>query len=63
MNLRLAEVPEDPAFFLSQRRLERTRSVDRLGNFEWKDVNPGTYIVQVYGGGGQTGRAIFSSNR
>ncbi len=28
-------------------------SVDRLGNFEWKDVNPGAYVVQVYGGEGQ----------
>ena len=27
--------------------------VDRLGNFEWKNVNPGNYIVQVYGGDGQ----------
>ena len=27
--------------------------VDRLGNFEWKNVNPGNYIVQVYGGDAQ----------
>ena len=27
--------------------------VDRFGNFEWKNVNPGNYIVQVYGGDGQ----------
>ena len=25
----------------------------RLGNFVWKNVNPGDYIVQVYGGNGQ----------
>ena len=28
-------------------------SVDRRGNFEWKAVNPGNYIVQIYGGDGQ----------
>jgi len=53
VNLRLAELPEDPAFFMSQDFFGTNASVDRLGNFEWKDVNPGTYIVQVYGGGGQ----------
>ena len=31
--------------------------MDRLGNMEWKDVNPGNYIVQVYGGDGQ--RSFF----
>ena len=27
--------------------------VDRQGNFSWKNVNPGTYVVQIYGGNGQ----------
>jgi len=53
VNLRLAELPEDPGFFMSQDFFGTNASVDRLGNFESKDVNPGTYIVQVYGGGGQ----------
>jgi len=53
VNLRLAELPDDPGFFMSQDFFGTNASVDRLGNFEWKDVNPGTYIVQVYGGGGQ----------
>ena len=53
VNLRLAELPEDPAFFISQDFFGTNASVDRLGNFEWKDVNAGTYIVQLYGGGGQ----------
>ncbi|MGD0601091.1 MAG: carboxypeptidase-like regulatory domain-containing protein, partial [Terriglobales bacterium] len=53
VTLRLAELPEDPAFFMSQDFFGTNASVDRLGNFEWKDVNPGTYIVQLYGGGGQ----------
>src|ERR1019366_8384923 len=52
VNLRLAELPEDPAFFISQDFFGTNASVDRLGNFEWKDVNAGTYIVQLYGGGG-----------
>ena len=51
VNLRLAELPDDPGFFMSQDFFGTNASVDRLGNFEWKDVNPGTYIVQLYGGG------------
>jgi protocatechuate 3,4-dioxygenase beta subunit len=53
VNLRLAELPEDPGFFMSQDLFGMNASVDRLGNFEWKDVNPGAYVVQVYGGEGQ----------
>src|SRR5208282_662436 len=53
VNLRLAELPDDPGFFMSQDFFGTNASVDRLGNFEWNDVNPGNYIVQVYGGGGQ----------
>jgi hypothetical protein len=53
VNLRQAELPEDPGFFMSQDFFGTNASVDRLGNFDWKDVNPGTYVVQVYGGEGQ----------
>jgi len=53
VNLRQAELPEDPAFFMSQDFFGENALVDRLGNFEWKNVNPGNYIVQVYGGEGQ----------
>jgi hypothetical protein len=52
-NLRPANLPEDPAFFMSQDFFGANAPVDRLGNFEWKNVNPGNYIVQVYGGDGQ----------
>ena len=52
-NLRPAELPEDPGFFMSQDFFGENAPVDRLGNFEWKSVNPGNYIVQVYGGDGQ----------
>jgi protocatechuate 3,4-dioxygenase beta subunit len=53
VNLRQAEMPEDPGFFLSQEFFGANAPVDRFGNFEWKTVNPGNYIVQVYGGNGQ----------
>jgi hypothetical protein len=43
---------EDPGFFMSQDFFGANASVDRLGNFEWKEVNPGSYIVQVEGGNG-----------
>ena len=54
VNLRQAELPEDPGFFMSQDFFGTNAPVDRLGNFEWKNVNPGAYIVQVYGGDGQS---------
>jgi len=53
VNLRLAELPEDPGFFMSQGFFGTNAPVDRLGNFEWKNVTPGNYIVQLYGGEGQ----------
>jgi hypothetical protein len=52
-NLRPADLPEGPAFFMSQDFFGENALVDRLGNFEWKNVIPGNYIVQVYGGDGQ----------
>ncbi len=38
---------------MSQEFFGENAPVDRLGNFEWKNVIPGNYIVQVYGGDGQ----------
>jgi protocatechuate 3,4-dioxygenase beta subunit len=52
-NLRQAELPDDPGLFMSQEFFGTNAPVDRLGNFEWKNVPPGNYIVQVYGGDGQ----------
>jgi hypothetical protein len=52
-NLRQTELPDDPGFFISQESFGTNAPVDRLGNFEWKDVTPGNYVVQVYGGDGQ----------
>jgi hypothetical protein len=51
VNLR---VPDDPGFFLSLDFFGTNAPVDRLGNFEWKNVIPGNYIVQLYGGDGQS---------
>src|SRR5437868_8589313 len=52
-NLRQAELPDDTGLFMSQEFFGTNAPVDRLGNFEWKNVPPGNYIVQVYGGDGQ----------
>lgn len=52
-NLRQAELPEDPGFFMSPEFFGANAPVDRSGNCEWKNVTPGNYIVQVYGGNGQ----------
>ncbi len=53
VNLRAGELPEDPGFFMSLDFFGANAPVDRLGYFEWKNVIPGNYIVQVYGGDGQ----------
>jgi protocatechuate 3,4-dioxygenase beta subunit len=49
-NLRQAQLPDDPGFFMSREAFGTNAPADRFGNFQWKDVNPGNYIVQVYGG-------------
>ncbi|MGA2966412.1 MAG: carboxypeptidase regulatory-like domain-containing protein [Terriglobales bacterium] len=53
VNLRQAELPEDSGVFMSQDFFGASAPVDRLGNFEWKNMNPGNYIVRVYGGDAQ----------
>ncbi|MGB7148764.1 MAG: carboxypeptidase-like regulatory domain-containing protein [Terriglobales bacterium] len=53
VNLRQAELPEDPGFFMSQDFFGANAVVDRQGNFQWKNVNPGNYIVRVFGGDAQ----------
>lgn len=49
VNLRPSERSEDPGLLLSQDSFGMNALVDRFGNFEWKNVTPGNYIVQVYG--------------
>ncbi|HSZ64444.1 MAG TPA: carboxypeptidase-like regulatory domain-containing protein [Terriglobales bacterium] len=53
VNLRQAELPEDPGFFMSQDFFGTNAQVDRQGYFQWKGVNPGNYIVQVFGAAAQ----------
>jgi len=50
VNLRPAESSAEPDVSDSQEFFGTSASVDRLGNFSWKDVNPGNYRVQVVGG-------------
>jgi hypothetical protein len=52
-NLRQSELPEDPGFFMSPDFFGANAPIDRQGNFSWKNVNPGDYIVQLFGGNGQ----------
>lgn len=53
VNLRQSGLAPDPGFFISQDSFGTNAQVDRLGRFEWKSVNPGAYIIQVYGGNEQ----------
>jgi hypothetical protein len=53
VNLRQTELPEDPGFFMSQDFFGANAVVDRQGNFEWKNVSPGNYIVRVFGSDAQ----------
>jgi hypothetical protein len=52
VNLRQAELADDPAFFMTQEGFGSNAAIDQAGNFEWKNVVPGNYIVQVFGGDG-----------
>jgi hypothetical protein len=53
VNLRGAEVGDDPGFFISHEFFGENSHVDRQGNFQWNNINPGSYIVQLYGGNGK----------
>jgi len=53
VNLRLANASDDSDFFMFQDSFGENAQVDRQGNFSWKNVNPGTYVVRLYGGNGQ----------
>ncbi|MGA2352873.1 MAG: carboxypeptidase regulatory-like domain-containing protein [Terriglobales bacterium] len=50
VNLRQAELPEDPGFFMSQDFFGTNAAIDRQGNCEWKNVSPGNYVARVFGG-------------
>jgi hypothetical protein len=53
VNLRLADVTDDSEFFMFQDSFGENAQVDRQGNFSWKNVNPGNYVLRLYGGNGQ----------
>jgi len=53
VNLRSNDTPEDSGVFIAQDFFGANAQVDRQGNFEWKNVNPGIYSLQVYGGNGK----------
>lgn len=53
VNLRQADLPDDSGFFIAQESLGENATLDRQGNFTLNDVNPGTYVVQIYGGDGK----------
>lgn len=52
VNLHAIDAPEDPGFFISPGFFGANGQVDRLGNFQFTGVTPGSYFVQVYGGEG-----------
>jgi len=51
--LRPAEITNDAGLFMSRDLFVINASPDRIGNFSWKNVDPGNYIVQIFGGDGQ----------
>ncbi len=53
INLRQAEMPEDAGLFVPQEFFGANAAVDRFGNFEWKNVAPGNYMVQLFGAAAQ----------
>ncbi|MGC2247484.1 MAG: hypothetical protein WA609_12850 [Terriglobales bacterium] len=53
VNLRLADISDDSGFFMSQDAFGENAAVDRQGNLSWKNVNPGNYVLRLYGGNGQ----------
>jgi hypothetical protein len=49
VNLRLVDASDASGFFMSPDTFGQNATVDRQGNFQWTNVNPGTYSVQLYG--------------
>lgn len=62
VNLRQADLPDDPGIFMSPDAFGENAPVDRQGNCEWKNVNAGSYILQVYGGDGGNGFYVKSAH-
>lgn len=50
VNLHSIDPPEDTGFSISPDSFGANATVDRFGNFQRTNVNPGSYFVQLYGG-------------
>lgn len=50
VNLHSVDAPDDTSFFISTDSFAANAPVDRFGDFQWTNVFPGTYFVQLYGG-------------
>jgi hypothetical protein len=48
VNLRTIDAVDDSGFFLNLDGFGQNVRVDRQGNFQWQNVRPGNYFVQVY---------------
>jgi hypothetical protein len=49
VNLRLVDARDESAFFMSEDSFGQDAIVDRQGNFQWTNINPGTYCVHLHG--------------
>jgi protocatechuate 3,4-dioxygenase beta subunit len=55
VNLHAIDASEDAGLFISPGFFGANAQVDRLGNFQFTSVTPGSYFVQVYGGESRNG--------
>jgi hypothetical protein len=49
VNLRSTDATEENGFFLAWNVFNQNANADQYGRVQWKNVRPGTYVVQVYG--------------
>jgi protocatechuate 3,4-dioxygenase beta subunit len=61
VNLRQADVSEDAAYFIVEDSFGENAQVDRQGNFTWNHVNPGNYIVRLFGARGRDNTFLKSA--
>lgn len=60
VNLRATGLPEETGFFMLQEFFGANAPVDRMGNFAWKNINPGNYVVQPFGSDEQSNSFLKS---
>ena len=49
VNLRTFDATDENPFFLAPDASNQNATVDQYGHFQWNNVRPGTYFVQLYG--------------